>query len=179
MANHKTPNGLIDLYYGRESEKAWREVQKFYERRDNDDERLYVERFMELTNQAKKAQSWNFFSPFGAFKQAMEHITNSGLDYHTQFFYSVRRYCYELIQFIRERDKLDPQSRHRVVSFERIRSMSQKPVDPAIIPKFHAPSRRLKLTNVQEMIPEIGYLLGLNVIFFLFALRRFLKMDVR
>ncbi|MBI5009215.1 MAG: ABC transporter permease subunit [Bacteroidia bacterium] len=142
-------------------------------------EQFITQRFMELTNQAIKAESFNLFSPYGAFKQSMERFANTGLSYHKKFFQRARQYRSQLVQFIYDQDKLDQLSRHRIDLNPKIRSMSNKPVDPAIVPRFIAPSRHVSSIDIVQSLKSICYLIILNIFFFILALFQFLRMDVR
>jgi ABC-type transport system involved in multi-copper enzyme maturation permease subunit len=175
----ETPQEYYECIQGRGNEENWKTVERYLNQRDNAFEQFTTQRFMELTNQAIKAESFNFFSPYGAYKQALERFANTGLTYHIKFFHAARQYRNEMLFFIQQQDKLDPQSKHHIVLYPQIRSMSNKSIDPAIVPRFTAPHRGVSFINLQATFPAIGYLLILNFIFTLLAHFAFSKMDVR
>lgn len=168
-----------DFMHGRGRDEDWKIVESFYERQNDRFEKFIVHRFNELTNQAEMAESFSFYSPYGSFRQAMERLANTGLAYHRKFFEAARRYRQEVLEFVVQQDKLDPQSKHHIAPFPQVRSMSNKPVDPAMIPRFMAPSRHVSASDVVSTMPAVGYLLVLNVVCFGLALVRFARMDVR
>jgi ABC-type transport system involved in multi-copper enzyme maturation permease subunit len=173
------PPAFGDFYHGRGREEDWSIVDQFCQRQDDRFEQLVNQRFNELTAQSLKGEQFNSISPYGAFRQTMERIANTGLAYHVKFFQAARRYRSEMLQFVREQDRLDPQSGHHIASLRQIRSISNKPVDPAIVPRFIAPSRAVAFDDLIATLPAAGYILILNVVFFFAALVMFLRMDVR
>jgi|GEM_PF-4402763 len=173
------PPAYGDFFHGKGSEENWPSVDQFYQRQDNRFEQLLNQRFNELTTQSLKGEEFNSISPYGAFRTAMERIANTGLAYHVKFFQAARRYRFEMLEFVREQDRLDPQSRHHIASLRQIRSMSNKPVDPVIVPRFIAPSRAVAFDDLIATLPAVGYILILNVLFFFAALLMFQRMDVR
>lgn len=173
------PPPNIDFFYGRGKEEDWPIVDQFFRRQDDRFEQLVNQRFNELTAQSLKGEQFNSISPYGAFRQAVERIANTGLAYHVKFFQAARRYRFEMLQFVREQDRLDPQSGHHIASLRQIRSMSNKPVDPAIVPRFIAPPRAVAFDDLIATLPAVGYILILNVVFFFAALVMFQRMDVR
>lgn len=175
----ETPQEYYECIQGRDNEENWKVVERYLNQRNNAFEQFITQRFMELTNQAIKAESFNLFSPYGAFKQSMERFANTGLSYHKKFFQRARQYRSQLVQFIYDQDKLDQLSRHRIDLNPKIRSMSNKPVDPAIVPRFIAPSRHVSSIDIVQSLKSICYLIILNIFFFILALFQFLRMDVR
>ena len=173
------PPEFTEFFLGRGNEDQWKSVDQYEQRLNASLEQLVIQRFNELTNQGEKAEMISLFSPYATFKYIMEQIAGTGLRYHSKFFQAARQYRNELLQFIRNEDMNDLQSKHHLVNLRQLRSMSNKPVDPAIIPRFVPPTRHISAEDVVAALPAVGYLLLLNFIFFGFALYRFGRMDVR
>lgn len=171
------PKEMNDFLQGKE--KGWGPLQKYYDEAESIDKKLLVHRFTELMDQATAAESFNFYSPYSAFRQAVEDIANTGLRYHSRFYHAVEQYRDELVSFIRERDRLDPLSKHRICSDERFVSLSHRPVEPEMIPKFAPQRAKLAMTDVQTTLPALGYLVAWNVAMFFMAMASFSKSDVR
>ena len=173
------PLETAEFYQGKGTEDQWRVVDQFETRQNESFEQLITQRFNELTGQAEEAEFLNCISPYGAFKQVMERIASTGLGYHAEFFQASREYRTELLQFIRDRDRHDPESKHHIIIIPRLRAMSNKPVDPAIVPVFVPPSRHVSGQTIVIAVPWFGYLCFLSVLFFSLAFVSFVKMDVR
>jgi len=173
------PVEMGKLYNGKGDEEDWKVAAAFDERMNDRFEQVVVHRFNELTGQAEQAQAINFFSPYGAFRQTMEQIAGTGLAYHRKFFLAARRYRGDIAAFVQSQDRRDPESRHHVVSDARIRAMSQKPVDPEIVPRFEPPARRVAVSDLLTTLPALGYLVLLNCVVSGLTFVRFARMDVR
>ena len=173
------PHGLGDLARGTGTEEQWKVADRWEQHRNAEFENFVVDRFNELTDQAKKAENFGMFSPYVTFRRVMEWLAGTGLGYHTRFFHAVREYRNETLQFITDQDRMDPASRHHIISVNEIRAMSKKPVDPALVPHFQWPPRGIVINKIGEAVPAGIYLVVLNVICLLTALSVFLRMDVR
>jgi hypothetical protein len=179
VSNERPPEWL-DYFRGKGKDENWMIIENYYNRQDNEYDKFTVQRFLELTNQANKAESFNFYvSPFIAFRQAMERLANTGLTYHIKFFHKARQYREDLLLFIQQQDKLDPQSKHHIAPLSQIRSMSNKSIDPAIVPRFYHPPRKVSSEDIAGTLPSVCYLLILNIVLFALAHFTFQKMDVR
>ena len=179
LAAHQPPSGFSDLSKGKGTEEEWKNYEHYEEQMNSSFEQLITGRFDELLKQAERAEAICFFSPYGAFRQAMEHIASTGLGYHKKFFDATRRYRTELLQFIQDRDWHDPRSKHRLASVPDVRSMSNQPVDALSIPQFTPPARIPTGEDIFKAMPSIGYLLLLNIMFFVLAGISVSRMDVR
>ena len=173
------PKEMADFLHGKESEKGWEPLQAYYDRLGEIDKKLLAERFTELMGQADAAGSINFFSPYSAYRGAIENIASTGLEYHSRFIRAVQRYREDLATFIRQEDRLDGQSKHRVCPDDNFKSISHKPVDPATIPRFAPRRTALTAADAQMTLPALGYLILLNIAAFFWALKAFSKADVR
>jgi len=174
-----TSNELDKFLQGKETEKDWEPTQKRIDELENISEKLSIHRFTELMGQATTAQSFNFYSPYSAFREAVENIASTGLRYHSKFYEAVQQYRGDLVKFIREQDRLDPLSKHRICSDENLVSISNKPVAPEITPKFDSQKIQSKMEGLQATIPALAYLIFLNILVFFLALISFSKKDVR
>ncbi len=173
------PREVIDFMKGQGREEEWRAAEAYDERKDKRFEEIVVQRFNELNSQAEMAESLNFYSPYGAFRQTMERIAGTGLSYHKRFFQAARRYRDDLRAFVKAQDRLDDNSKHHIFALPQGRSISQKPVDMAIIPRFEAPPRGLSSVDIAATLPAIGYLAVLNIVLFGLAFIAFFRLDVR
>ena len=175
----KAPNAFLEFYAGKRTEQGWKDIQDFFEQQGKVMEEMVIDRFNELMGQAETAESFNFFSPYGAFRQAVERLSNTGLWYHRKFFDNARSYQQQLHAFVRQADLRDPESKHRMIPMPGMLAISSKSVDPSSIPNFVAPSPHVSAPDVQGALPVVSYLAFLNVVFFFLALGSFIRADVR
>ncbi|MFI5250911.1 MAG: ABC transporter permease subunit [Bacteroidota bacterium] len=173
------PKELTNYYHGTGTESEWPAVEQYYIKQDESFEKLTVDRFQELMNQAIKAEALNFFSPYGAFRQAMQRIANTGLPYEEKFYWVGRQYRSDLAHFILSRDNIDRTSKHHPAPDPRICSLSSQPIDPPTVPRFQPPVRKIHIDDIQDALPAVGYLLILNLVFFMLTQFTVENMDVR
>lgn len=175
----KAPKEYHEFFNGRESEEGWKIIDKWFTETDLTFERFAVSRFNELLGQAIVAQRLNsLMSPLASFRYAVESISNTGLQYHQIFYLSARRYRYQIRDFIRQQDLLDPESKHRLYFVRRMQSFSDRPIDPNVVPKFTMPFPDL-VQSLRDSVFSFSHLFALNVIFFLLARFAFSRADVR
>ena len=83
--------------------------------------------------QGKSARTITRISPAAIVQRLFESFAGTGFERHLQFIENVQRYAREYREFVVDTDRADPESLH-VVGIQE--GMSQKPVNPAAIPKF-------------------------------------------
>ena len=88
----------------------------------------------------------------------------------------LNRYRRELLDFFREEDQRDPQSLHLL--FYGRRAMSQRSVDPDLIPRFRE-RRRSVMASIAAVTVDVALLILLNIILFMVAYMSFMRADVR
>ncbi|MGB9586599.1 MAG: ABC transporter permease subunit [Armatimonadota bacterium] len=174
----KAPKEYYEFYAGKESEEGWQAIEGFFQKSDQTLEALTNARFADLYNQALTAERFNLLSPYWAFRTIAETVSNTGLVNYKKFYEDVRRYRYQIREFIRDRDLADPGSKHRLYPLPKMRSISSMPVDPKSIPLFLGSHPDVP-HRIEHALPAICELLILNIITFLFALHTFSRMDVR
>ncbi|MDZ7289473.1 MAG: ABC transporter permease subunit [candidate division KSB1 bacterium] len=172
------PKEMHEVMIGRESVEGWQAIAGYFDQCDNTMEQFVLQRFTELLNQARTAESINAFSPYSAFRQVVERVSNTGLAYHKKFFDAAVQYRHVMKNFIHARDLADPQSRHRMVPFPGMLSISNKSVDAHVIPRFTSPPRDLP-ADLKQALPFVAYLAILNIVFFLLSHFTFAGADVR
>jgi len=178
-ALRKAPAAYSDYYAGKQSEQGWKDIEQFFETQNTVMEGMVVSRFNELLGQAETADRFNFFSPYGAFRQSVERLSNTGLSYHKKFFDASLRYRHTLASFIKETDLRDQESSHRLIPFPGMLSISTKPLDPNQIPRFALPSRQVSMMDLQNALPGILYLVFANIVAFFLTIGTFSRADVR
>lgn len=172
------PPEYHDLYRDREPESGSNAINAFLDRLNDTYEKLIEGRFAELLDQAALSERFNSVSPFASFRYASECLSGTGLQYHRQFFRNTRIYRNELMDFVRQKDMKDPQSKHRLTSVRRVKSMSQQPLDPEEIPRFMDPKMSIS-DAIDDGLTCIIYLFMLNVLCICMAVVSFSKMDAR
>jgi ABC-type transport system involved in multi-copper enzyme maturation permease subunit len=177
----KLPQYANDVMQGKKKEEEvdWNVVEREFDEAGQVMVDYFLNHLNELFGQVEFAESMSFFSPYGAYRQAVERLSNTGLSYHKKFIDAAMQYRLTLKNFIRAEDLRDPDSRHRMIWFPMLTALSKKPVDPKIIPVFTPPSPHVSIDDVQASLPSIAYLLFLNVVFFFLALGTFARADVR
>jgi len=106
---------------------------------------LYINEFEERINRFQYSVSkkkidqlrflYNFasISPAFLYRRISEALTNNGVEREYRFLTSIQRYRKELMDTFKELDKRDKDSPHLAFL---PRYMSQKPIDPGLIPRF-------------------------------------------
>ena len=120
--------------------------------------------------QVRLARELTQISPIVCFQYAMEGLANTGIVSYMDFVRQVRRYRQTFIDFIKTEDRDDPESLHIYPVRE---GLSQKPVDPDIVPKFK------EHISYQSVIFPVSLLILFNLLFFTAAQLSFLKCDLK
>ena len=119
--------------------------------------------------QVRLARELTQISPIVCFQYAMEGLAGTGITRYMDFVKQVRRYRQTFIDFIKTEDQSDPDSLHIYPARE---GLSQKPVDPDIVPRFE------ERISHQSVIFPVVLLILFNVLFFMAAQLSFLKSDL-
>ena len=120
--------------------------------------------------QARLARELTQISPIVCFQYAMEGLANTGIVSYMNFVKQVRRYRQTFIDFIKTEDREDQDSLHIYPVRE---GLSQKPVDPDLIPRFK------ERISYQSVVFPVVLLILFNVLFFTAAQLSFLKCDLK
>lgn len=175
----RAPKEYAELFDGIQSDAGWKVVDAWFRETDLTIERFSSNRFNELLHQAIVAERLNsLISPFASFRHAVEWISNTGLQYHRVFYLSAQRYRHEIREFIRQQDLSDRQSKHRLYYVRRVQSVSLRPVDPNLVPRFTTPSPNLA-QSIENSVLSLLHLIALNAVLFILARCAFSRRDVR
>ena len=120
--------------------------------------------------QVRLARELTQISPIVCFQYAMEGLANTGIVSYMDFVRQVRRYRQTFIDFIKTEDRSDPDSLHIYPVRE---GLSQKPVDPDIVPKFK------EHISYQSVVFPVSLLILFNILFFTAAQLSFLKCNLK
>jgi ABC-type transport system involved in multi-copper enzyme maturation permease subunit len=180
-ATLKLPQQAVEVSMGKRNEDDvdWTAAEEGFAQAEQVMANYFMDHLNQLLGQADFAESVNFFSPLGTYRQASECLSNTGLRYHKKFIDAAMRYRGTFKDFIREQDSRDPESRHRMIWHPMFTSLSKRPVDPRLIPVFTSPPPAVSVDDVRGALPSIAYLFVLNFAFFFLALGTFVRADVR
>ena len=96
-------------------------------------EQLHAERLNQRVEQVNRARAITRFSPVTIVQHLLESFAGTGFERHLQFLENVKSYAREFRIFIVDADRADPDSLH-ILGFRT--GMSQKPVNPEVVPMF-------------------------------------------
>ena len=149
---------------------ATRRWATYFTRRHETKTRIADEHVDQQLKQVQLARELTQISPTACFQYAMEGLANTGIVSYMNFVKQVRRYRQTFIDFIKTEDRSDPDSLHIYPVRE---GLSQKPVDPDIVPRFE------EYISHQSVIFPVILLILFNVLFFTAAQLSFLKSDLK
>ena len=149
---------------------ATRRWATYFTRRHETKTRIADEHVDAQFRQVQLARELTQISPIVCFQYGMEGLANTGIVGYMNFVKQVRRYRETFIDFIKTEDRRDPDSLHIYPVRE---GLSQKPVDPNIVPRFE------ERPSYQSVIFPVGLLMLFNVLFFTAAQLSFLKYDLK
>jgi len=149
---------------------ATRRWAMYFTRRHETKTRIADEHVDQQLKQVQLARELTQISPTACFQYAMEGLANTGIVSYMNFVKQVRRYRQTFIDFIKTEDRSDPDSLHIYPVRE---GLSQKPVDPNIVPRFE------EYISHQSVIFPVILLILFNVLFFTAAQLSFLKSDLK
>lgn len=135
-----------------------------------------------MLHQARNGQPIARLSPFTLYATASEAIAGTGIFRVETAWQDIKRYRRELLTFLEEQDRTDPNSYHCLMpkgnrAWEGKYAMSTRPVDPDWIPRFR--ERRRSLRESFAAVPvDLGLLILLNVILFMSVYVSFARADV-
>lgn len=155
-----------------ESEYLWAEMMDRVDSREQELVDHYWTRKMEQANLARKI---SMLSPAGLYQFAGHDIVNTGLVRQEEFVRSVNAYRGTLADFGRGMDSRDPDSPHILF---RTWYMSQKPVDPDLVPRYQD-DRERQGGGISAGLQKGFYLLAEILVLFIVAHVSFLRSDVR
>ncbi len=111
-----------------------KQVRSEYVTRDAEiQERLNEEHLTQQIDQVQRARTVSRVSPVTIFQHLLESFAGTGFGRHLQFVENAQRYARQFREFVVDTDRSDPESLHLIGVRE---GMSQKPVNPAAVPKF-------------------------------------------
>ena len=111
-----------------------KQVRSEYVTRDAEiQERLNEEHLTQQIDQVQRARTVSRVSPVTIFQHLLESFAGTGFERHLQFLENAQHYAREYREFVIDTDRTDPESLHLIGVRE---GMSQKPVNPAAVPKF-------------------------------------------
>lgn len=149
---------------------ATRRWATYFTRRYETKTRIADQHVDQQLRQVKLARELTQISPIVCFQYAMEGLASTGITRYMDFVKQVRRYRQTFIDFIKTEDRNDPDSLHIYPVRE---GLSQKPVDPNIVPRFE------ERISYQSVIFPVALLILFNVLFFAAAQLSFLKCDLK
>ncbi len=136
--------------------------------------RVYDDHLHRALAQAATARAFSRLSPASTFDYAVENIAGIGLERTQLFLESVRSYRRALLQFIVDRDRMDPESPHLLFSF----FLSKNPVDPHEIPLFDMSEPRL-IDSMRKAFFDVSLLMGFLFFVVIAAYIAFARYDAR
>ena len=142
----------------------------YFTRRHETKTRIADEHVDQQFRQVRLARELTQISPIVCFQYSMEGLANTGIVSYMNFVKQVRRYRQTFIDFIKTEDRSDPDSLHIYPVRE---GLSQKPVDPDIVPGFE------EYISHQSVVFPVALLILFNVLFFTVAQLSFLKSDLK
>ena len=111
-----------------------KQVRSEYVTRDTEiQERLNEEHLTQQIDQVQRSRTVSRVSPVTIFQHLLESFAGTGFERHLQFLENAQHYAREYREFVIDTDSTDPESLHLIGVRE---GMSQKPVNPAAVPKF-------------------------------------------
>ena len=142
----------------------------YFTRRHETKTHIADEHVDQQLRQVRLARELTQISPIVCFQHAMEGLAGTGITRYMDFVKQVRRYRQTFIDFIKTEDRNDPDSLHIYPVRE---GLSQKPVDPNIVPRFK------ERISYQSVLFPVGLLILFNALFFIAAQLSFLKCDLK
>ena len=136
----------------------------------------------DMLGQARHGQLIAKLSPFTLYVTASEAVAGTGIFRAETAWKDLKRYRRELLAFLQEQDRTDPNSYHCIMPrgnrvWEGKYAMSVQPVDPNWIPRFQ--ERRRSLTESFVAVPvDLGLLILLNVVLFMGSYVSFARADI-
>ena len=142
-----------------------------------------VERHLnQITAQAVIGRRFTSISPTVVYQRASEAIAGTGINRCINVHQQIRRYQEDFTEYIRSKDREDPDSLHLIFDGEaNVKSwgaMSKKPVVFDTVPKFQEKNPAL-LESLRLIIWDIGILVLFNLVLFFASFISFLRYDVR
>jgi ABC-type transport system involved in multi-copper enzyme maturation permease subunit len=178
-------NSVLQEYEGRDvshapldvapiddSEFLWAEMMGKVDAREQE---LIDHYWKKKMDQARLARKISMISPAGIFQFAGQDLINTGLNRQEDFVKSVNSFRKTLADFGREMDEKDPDSPNILY---RTWYMSQRPVDPDIVPRFRD-NRRDAGEGLEAGMVGCFWLLAEVLVLFVIAHVGFLRSDVR
>ena len=121
------------LWSRRLDEKTLRGKSAFFTENAERWERRDEERLRYRSSQVYRARAITSISPATLLQHLMEGFAGTGFERHLQFVDNTQRYARQLREFVADTDSADPESLHILGVREGI---SQKPINPAAVPRF-------------------------------------------
>jgi ABC-type transport system involved in multi-copper enzyme maturation permease subunit len=140
--------------------------------------RMNDEYMSQRLNQIRKAKSVLKISPTAVFFHLSEQICQTGIDRYENFYKQVFDYRKQLNRFIVDADRLDPKVPHLVYERDNGATISKRKVEANAIPKFEEKAKNFS-EALKNVLPNIGILLGINILLFLGVFGAFNRYDVR
>ncbi|MDZ7369354.1 MAG: ABC transporter permease subunit [candidate division KSB1 bacterium] len=133
--------------------------------------------FNEQIQQVEWGQRWTRISPAAVYQYAAESLADVGISRFFNFRRQVKNYGEQLMDFVRKKDALDPESPHWINPFNGI-LFSTNPVKYTEIPKFNYKPRKIE-ELLRESLMDIFLLMMVNFFLFTISVASFLRFDVR
>ena len=135
---------------------------------------LVRSQYRQIVRQYEVGRTVNLLSPGMAFQYALESVLGTGLQRYEDLLAQSWRYRSHLRDFVRVRDAADPDSPHVLYL---VGYVSDRELEPADIPRFAPPARRLA-PRVDAGAAQITVLLLEAALAFFFAQWAFYRMDL-
>ncbi len=139
--------------------------------------KLREDYFNKQVQQVMWGRKWTSISSAAVYQYTLEKLADVGFSRFLNFRGQVQNYRTQLIDFVKKKDALDPESPHWINPFDGI-LFSTKPIDYTQIPKFD-----YKLPNIEKLLREslmdIFLLISVNLILFALSIISFRRFDVR
>jgi len=144
--------------------------------------RVIKEHHNKMVAQAFAGRNLTCISPAVIYQRASEAIAGTGINHCVSLFQQIKQYQSQLKEYIRNRDRQDPDSLHLLFDEENSvaewNAISKRPVSFDTVPKFQ--ERDLALgQSLKLAIWDIGLLALFNLVFFAASFVSFLRYDVR
>ena len=135
-----------------------------------------------MVAQAQTGRYFTCISPAVVYQRMSEAIAGTGISRCVNIYQQIKQYQVQLKEYIRDRDREDPDSLHLLFDEEHSvaewNAISKRPVSFDTVPKFQ--ERDLALgQSLQLAIWDIGLLALFNLVFFAASYVSFLRYDVR
>jgi len=144
--------------------------------------RVIEDHHNKMITQAVVGRNLTCISPAVIYQRTSEAIAGVGINHCVNIYQQIKQYQVQLKEYIRDRDREDPDSLHLLFDDENSvaewNAISKRPVSFESVPKFQEQDLALG-QSLKLAIWDIGLLALFNLVFFTASFVSFLRYDVR